>query len=342
MNLQFPLPNRDYKVLIRCNTYNQKKYIKDSLNGFTMQSTDFPYCALIIDDASTDGEQDFLIEYIQNECDTSSAEYMDSDTMLSCVVRHKTNGNCTFVFMLLKENHWQQGKSMVPYYKPWRDHSEYEALCEGDDYWIDPFKIQKQADILDKNIGISLVYTGFKTVNENKADILVPKFISYNKKGFTGFHLAELIKGNFIMFLSTMMRISVLNSPILKNAKVLYDYSYFLAAASIGDLYHIEDITCAYRINAASLMQSQRDSVMKATLKIKTDTSLSVLRNEIDIPNVYNSLITKSVILKIAVSYWRKHKFPEFYMAVYKELGFRVLFTPFAYLLLGINSLIKK
>ena len=58
-----------FKVVVRCFTFNQSRYIEETMNGFTMQQTNFPYVCCIVDDASTDGEQQVIIEYIKEYFD---------------------------------------------------------------------------------------------------------------------------------------------------------------------------------------------------------------------------------------------------------------------------------
>ena len=113
MNNRYPTPRQDYKVMVRCHTYNHGKYITDTLNGFSTQKTNFPYCVLVLDDASRDNEQQVILDYIYQECDIENAEVFDNDVMLAYVVKHKDNSNCTFVFILLKENHFQHVKRMI-------------------------------------------------------------------------------------------------------------------------------------------------------------------------------------------------------------------------------------
>ena len=55
---------QDFMVMVRCYTYNHSAYITDALNGFTMQQTNFPFVIVLVDDASTDGEQEIIQEYI--------------------------------------------------------------------------------------------------------------------------------------------------------------------------------------------------------------------------------------------------------------------------------------
>ena len=143
--IQYPAPKQEYKVLIRCATFNQSKYIEQALDGFAMQQTSFPFVCLVMDDASTDGEQEVINKWMERECDMHKAETIDIPTSIVIIVPHQTNVSCTFAFYLLKQNLYGTGKKIY-YLNPWREKCEYEALCEGDDYWTDPYKLQKQVD----------------------------------------------------------------------------------------------------------------------------------------------------------------------------------------------------
>ena len=143
-----------FKVAVCCMTYNQSKYITDAMNGFTMQQTDFPFVCIIVDDASTDGEQEVIRKYVEENFDLSegSAAYSkETDYAVITYAQHKTNKNCYFAVLYLKENHYSQKKDKSPYLKEWRDGVEYMAICEGDDYWIVPDKLQVQYEILENN-----------------------------------------------------------------------------------------------------------------------------------------------------------------------------------------------
>lgn len=162
---QIYIPKQDYKVLVRCFTYNQSKYIEDALNGFAMQQTNFPFVCLVMDDCSTDGEQEVIKAWMDCECDMEKAENVEIELSNIILVPHKLNTNCTFAFYLLKQNLYGTGKK-IPLVTPWCDHCEYEALCEGDDYWTHPEKLQKQVDYLDSHSECGLVYTKVKRLIE--------------------------------------------------------------------------------------------------------------------------------------------------------------------------------
>ena len=158
-----------FKVTVSCMTYNQSKYITDAMNGFTMQQTDFPFVCTIVDDASTDGEQEVIRKYVEENFDFSegsAAFNKETDYAFITYAQHKTNKNCYFAVLCLKENHYSQRKPKMKYLSELRDMCEYEALCEGDDYWIMPDKLQVQYEILENNPNYSFVYTGFNVVNQ--------------------------------------------------------------------------------------------------------------------------------------------------------------------------------
>lgn len=143
-----------FKVCCRCFTFNQAKYITDAMNGFTMQQTSFPFVCTIVDDASTDGEQDVIRKYVEDNFDLSEgsvAYHKETDYAYITYAQHKTNKNCYFAVLYLKENHYSQRKPKMGYLSEWRDMCEYEAVCEGDDYWIVPNKLEKQVDYLEEN-----------------------------------------------------------------------------------------------------------------------------------------------------------------------------------------------
>lgn len=157
---------QDYKVLVRCFSYNQSKYIEDALNGFAMQKTDFPFVCLVMDDCSTDGEQEVVKAWMKRECDMTNAEYVDLELSNVILVPHKSNENCTFAFYFLKQNLYGIGDKKMKYVTPWREHCEYEALCEGDDYWTDPLKLKRQVEFLDVNDSYSAIAENGIVLNE--------------------------------------------------------------------------------------------------------------------------------------------------------------------------------
>ncbi len=112
---------------ISCITFNHAYYVKECLDGFLMQKTSFPFEILIHDDCSTDGTKEIIEEYV--------AKYPD------------------IIFPIFQtENQYSKGvRGMMARFNFPRSRGKYLALCEGDDYWTDPYKLQKQVDFLEAN-----------------------------------------------------------------------------------------------------------------------------------------------------------------------------------------------
>ena len=150
-----------YLVSIHCMTYNQTAYITDALNGFAMQRTSFPFLALVMDDASIDGEQEVIKDYLAVHFDHSEETgFTQWETEDACYTfaRHKENENCFFMVVLLKRNLYRNPRK-GELIKVWDEKAKYIAMCEGDDYWTDPLKLQKQVDFLEGHEDYSMCFT---------------------------------------------------------------------------------------------------------------------------------------------------------------------------------------
>jgi len=120
MNNKLPL------VSITCATYNHEAYIKEALEGFVMQKTSFPFEIIVHDDASTDNTASIIREY--------EARYPD-----------------LFVTIYEAENQYSKGYGDLSRIIYSAVRGKYIAVCEGDDYWTDPYKLQKQVEFLEYN-----------------------------------------------------------------------------------------------------------------------------------------------------------------------------------------------
>lgn len=145
------MQNRETMVSIRCVTFNHASYIVDAMNGFTMQQTNFPFVAIIIDDASTDGEPEVIKKYINNYFDMQNARTWETNDAHFIEVSHKENRNCTFAIVLLKYNYWQAKKRKDSLFEELDSEIKYISFCEGDDYWLSPNKLQTQFDFLESH-----------------------------------------------------------------------------------------------------------------------------------------------------------------------------------------------
>lgn len=127
-------------VSICCITYNHEPYIRECLDGFLMQKTDFDFEILIHDDASTDKTADIIREYELKYPEIINPIYQT-------------------------ENQYSKGVRPINKFNFERAQGKYIAMCEGDDYWTDPLKLQKQVDFLDEHPEYVLSCHNYKTLD---------------------------------------------------------------------------------------------------------------------------------------------------------------------------------
>lgn len=250
----------NYLVAIHCLTFNQKPYIRQCLNGFVMQITNFPFAAIVIDDNSTDNEQEVLWGFINSELDSSTIQRYETSDYIRVVAQHKTNLNCTFVFLFLKYNHHSIKKAKKTYIKEWDDSAIYIATCEGDDYWTDEHKLQKMISFLETHPKYVLAchrinrYIQEKDifVSDDKANIYFG-----NKQGVSfGRYYNRFINWK-TQTLATIYRKDVLNKALegYPYAKTDGIKSYF--PLKYGKGYCFNEHMATYRVNKGGVWSRQ-------------------------------------------------------------------------------------
>lgn len=253
MDNQIYIPTKDYKVVVRCFTYNQNKYIEDALNGFAMQHTNFPFACLVMDDCSTDGEQEVIHAWMKRECDMERAQFVDLELSTVVIVPHKGNNNCTFAFYFLKQNMYGIGGKKFLFVNPWRNHCVYKAFCEGDDYWIHPNKLQMQVDFLDAHPECQYVFTARYVDNEIKHTRTEQRY----KKRIYSTH--DFLSGFNPGIQNVCYRVELTKDFALYrgiNGDRLFPY----CASLKGTVEYIDEITSVYRLTGEGVSTSIKDS----------------------------------------------------------------------------------
>ena len=247
-----------YKVWVRCATFNHAPYITATLDGFCRQQTNFPFLCVIVDDNSKDGEQEVIRQYLSDYFTVGSRK--ETDDYHLTLARHKDNKNCYFAVFLLKYNHYSIKKPIRTHYQELVSGVNYLAFCEGDDYWTDEHKLQKQADALDANPQATLVYTNFRVIDGDGKPISRPHIKEFPRRSHSGDNLPTLLRyGNYVMVLTTMYRYEVLHSDAYKNCPYGMDFSTTLAAALMGDFIWMPEQTGCYRsLESGMIMSSLR------------------------------------------------------------------------------------
>ena len=248
--------DKNFKVCVYCTAYNHEDYIEKAMDGFSMQKTNFPVVSVIIDDASTDNTVNKLKQYFQkhfNIEDESVAYKTENDYGTVLFSQHKNNLNCYFAIILLNVNHHSQKKSKLPYISQWRDKSKYQALCEGDDYWCHPMKLQKQVDYLESHRDYSACTHQTMNVDTNCREIGL-----FRKDQPTGeINIMNLDKyldfphTSSYLFRNVKHPDNYIEGGIEKEKMCSgWDKSRVLFFYSIGKVYYFNEIMSCYRVGS--------------------------------------------------------------------------------------------
>lgn len=237
--------NCQYKVSISCLTYNQSGFITDALKGFVMQQTSFPFVAVVIDDASTDGEQEVIRAFVNEHFDhTEETGYSqwETDEAYWTFARHKENEQCHLVVACLKRNLFREPEKKDALVKDWMN-SKYIAICEGDDYWTDPLKLQKQVDFLEGHEEYSMCCTGFsQTFGGNESEKSPMVF------DLDDISIEHLIKGQWIGTATVVYRRELLADYKPPFSPLPFgDLPMWFHLAFKGKIKYLKDITANYR-----------------------------------------------------------------------------------------------
>lgn len=257
-----------YMVRVRCMTFNHVNYIEDAMNGFTMQETTFPYVCTIIDDASTDGEQEVIKKYMQKHFDlqdSSVAYEKDEDYGHVTYAQHKNNKYCYFAVIYLKENHYKK-KSKAPYISEWKN-TKYIAICEGDDYWTDSTKLQKQIAFLESHLDFSLCFHNVVVLSEDEAKFGTKLYSHLTEKEYDG---NEIIRCWTVPTCSVIYRSDICRYRPKDKDFCVGDNVLFLTAASRGRCYCFNRKMGVYRRSLNGWIANNFGNVESHNIKVES------------------------------------------------------------------------
>lgn len=219
------LNNGPVVVTIWCLAYNQENYIRRCLEGFVMQKTNFKYEAIIHDDASTDGTAAIIKEY--------QKLYPD-----------------VIVPIIEEENQYSQHNGETDRIMMNHTHGKYIAICEGDDYWIDPFKLQKQVDFLESHPSYTMCV---HAAIEFYQDCSQLPFVFPSIKVSQDLDLDQILNDWVIPTASILVRNDVF--PMPEWAAKIYsgDMTLALMAYSKGKVFFMNDVMSFYRKHKAGV-----------------------------------------------------------------------------------------
>jgi glycosyltransferase involved in cell wall biosynthesis len=266
-------------VSINCLTYNHSKYIRDAIEGFLMQKTNFPVEILIHDDASTDGTTEIIKEYEKRYPNLIKPLYEE-------------------------ENQWVKGRRGSLVFNIPRAQGKYIAFCEGDDYWTDPYKLQKQVDFLETHPDYGMVHTDDSNYDERTGITVFSHKKDYYPYPPSGKVFIELIKKNFISTLTVVCRTDILRLAYLNMEKFLpdklyRDYSLWLEISLRTKIKYLDMVTATYRIHEGSITRNldkqKRAQFVRSQLDIIIAFYNKYLKGTIEINKYINIYIDDNI-----------------------------------------------
>lgn len=214
------MDNQEVLVTIRCCAYNHERFIRQCLEGFVMQKADFRFEAIVHDDASTDNTAAIIREYAEKYPDIikpiyeTENQYSKHDGSLMRIMNAHTRG-------------------------------KYIAMCEGDDYWTDPYKLQKQVDFLESHPDYVMCSSRFDKYWQ-ESDVLEED----PDKDFEGadYDLQNLIGGKWLtQTLTVMYRRSALDLKHYARYGMSLDMILFYELLKHGKGYCFPEVMGVYR-----------------------------------------------------------------------------------------------
>lgn len=244
-------------VTVVCTTYNHEPYIRKCLDGFVMQQTDFPFEILVHDDASTDNTAAIVREY-EEKYPHLFRTILQTENQHSKKIRVLTGLLPSFV------------------------KSKFVASCEGDDYWTDPLKLQKQIDALRENPDCRVCVHGVQCVTENDRPLnqTYPRIQLESGKikseEFIQLVLEYQFQTSSYCFYTEEYQ-SLGNQSFYKESAT-GDVPMLLHFLSCGNAYFLKDTMSCYRQNSVGSW-SQRYAALSADQKaLKKECTLSMLK----------------------------------------------------------------
>lgn len=219
-------------------TYNHEKYIAQAIEGVLMQQSDFEIELIIADDCSPDNTTEIVNNFIQNHKNGKWIKY----------IKHKKN------LGLMPNFSWALKKCR----------GKYIALCEGDDYWTDYSKLEKQVNFLEKNPEFSACTHQSEVIYEDKNK---PSHL-FKENVKDTLILEDLLKGREFHTASLIFKSEVIKKTPLPTTITSGDRALNFLVASYGKIYFMSDVTCVYRKSNKGISSWVTTDLLKRDLNI--------------------------------------------------------------------------
>jgi glycosyltransferase involved in cell wall biosynthesis len=209
------------KVSICMITYGHEKYIREAIESVLMQKTSFPFELVLANDCSPDNTDKIVQDILNNHIRSANIKY---------IKQAKNIGMMTNFIDAIKNCN-----------------GKYIAFCEGDDYWVDEYKLQKQVELLEDNSSYSGVATGYQNVVASGETINTNTILPF---GINVIETKHLLQKNLIATCTVLLKNSFAKTEKDFNflrVQMLGDLSVWLLSSLNGPIYFLPDVTAAYR-----------------------------------------------------------------------------------------------
>lgn len=220
------------KVSVICVTYNHEKYISMALDSILMQETNFPFEIIIHDDLSTDNTREIISEYVRKYPQLIKT-------------------------ILQKNNTYPEGSS--PLIRAMLDAGgDYIAICEGDDYWVDAKKLEKQINIFNDNSDCRIVSHRVHIKNDTITTQPYEPYVKYNQNTYK---FEDVLNGHFIPSLSILFRKDMfpIYDPFYLKDIICRDIAIELILLRSGFGVHLKEEMGVYRHHDSGLTKKKRE-----------------------------------------------------------------------------------
>ena len=255
-------------------TYNHEKYIAEALDSFLMQKTNFPFEVIVDDDFSTDNAAEVIKKYMKK-----------FPNIVKVNLREENVGPIINFIGNMK-----------------RAKGVYLALCEGDDYWTDPLKLQKQVDFLESHKEYNMVFHNAELQHHTGNGVTIKPFNPEEKS--RDYTANEIFRTWSIPTASALCRNEKQYRYLENNPWFpVGDDPYFIKCASLGKLYYMAEQMSVYRRVPTGFM----DSGITHTIEFRL-TFIKYLKT---LYNDFSDLLNKEMMdRKISIQYfWTAYKF---------------------------------
>jgi glycosyltransferase involved in cell wall biosynthesis len=228
------------KVSVLIVTYNHEKFIAKAIESALMQKTKFNYNIVIGEDYSTDKTRE-IVKKFKNKYPKKIKLLLNKKNLGMIKNRKKTFLNCD---------------------------GEYIALLDGDDYWTDKHKLQKQVNFLDKNPDFAICFHDMKIINEKKPEYS-KRFVIKDIKEIST--IENLFNTNFIPTSSAMLRNKLRKLPKWYNNMPTGDAPLLILNAQYGKIRYFDKVMGIYRIHDKGYWNSKNELEKKMSLLKKME-----------------------------------------------------------------------